>query len=372
MEEFPEFHPIPPDNQWEKLESDDFHYPEDYKMLMDTYGGVLIGTYLWILNPNEEGDLELLQYIEETYLTLKEECPEKCPFALYSDNQREGLIAFGRTAQRERLYWLVKKTEPWWIVIYGIEGDYEKYPMSMSEFLYKVIKKELELPHFIENVSFLSKPIGIQTSQKMYKRPLEQCPWCEGKGYGKTKNKNGKTYYGIYCNSCKNWICQQETPLDFIQGRYMDSQECYQVVFKNIGEVTKQDLIRMFGDFKVNVNRDILTEDEYCMLLINELEKLYGDRQEEELEEENYEFKRIDISQIERAIENKEEEVILFEGDAIETIRYLRKINFKEKFLEIRPDFPYPIYKQSPSGSREYPYQKELSEQKEKRTTEMI
>lgn len=370
MEEFPEFHPIPPDNQWKKLESDNFHYPEDYKTLMDTYGGVLIGTYLWILNPNEERDLELLQYTEETYLTLKEECPEKCPFALYSDNQREGLIAFGRTAEREMLYWLVKKTEPWWIVIYGIEGDYEKYPMSMSEFLYKVIKKELELPHFIENVSFLSRPIGIETSQEMNQRTLEQCLWCGEKCYGKTTNKKGKTYYGIYCNSCKNWMCQQDTPLSIIDS-FADFQKGYQVVFKNTGQVTKQDLIRMFGSVK-NITTDGMTEDEYFYFLFRADLILSWEMEEEELEEKNYEFKRIDISQIEQAIENKEEEVILFEGDAIETTRYLRKINFKEKFLEIRPDFPYPIYKETLTGTREYPYQKELSEQKEKRATETI
>lgn len=174
---------------------------------------------------------------------------------------------------------------------------------------------------------------------------IKGCLRCGEKLYGKVETEGGQTYYGLYCKACNEWFIKKKGRIAPIFAE-LDHQ-IYQVILKNIDQVTRQDLIRMFAYIKPDFEKDIFMDEDYYDFVLMEDKKFCG-LIEGELDETNYEF-RIDMTRIEQAIETKEKELLLFEENAKETISYLGRIYFNEKFIEIRSGYPYHLHKKHPA-----------------------
>lgn len=142
---------------WEEFEGEtSIHFPDDYKELISTYGTGGIGDFLWFLTPFAEDEnvnyTERADVLLEAYQTSKGNSPEYFPFNVYPEEN--GLLPWGYTENGDELYWKTGAAfEDWEIVVYeSASPDYYSYKMSLSEFLYKIITKELECDIFPDDL----------------------------------------------------------------------------------------------------------------------------------------------------------------------------------------------------------------------------
>lgn len=141
---------------WQNVEKNiGITLPDDYKLFVNTYGEGSIERFLWILNPfseNEHINLEKgVKEILETYSYVRKDFPEiytHPPFPA-----KGGLLPWGATNNGDDLYWLTKDKPNCWTVVVDDRGNGEliEYDLNMTDFLYKVLSKELICPAFPED-----------------------------------------------------------------------------------------------------------------------------------------------------------------------------------------------------------------------------
>lgn len=131
-------------------------FPKDYKELIGTYGTGGIGNFIWFLTPFEEDDninfLKRMNVMLEAYRVSRNHFPDYFIHNIYPE--KDGLLPWGYTDNGDELYWKTNSSsEKWSIVIYeSASPEYQEYQMQLTEFLYKIITKELVCDVFPEDL----------------------------------------------------------------------------------------------------------------------------------------------------------------------------------------------------------------------------
>ncbi|MDQ0233131.1 SMI1/KNR4 family protein [Metabacillus malikii] len=126
--------------------------PSDYVKFIETYGTGGIDNFLWILTPfvNDENVNYLGRQKEMTdaYIQSKENFPQYYKHDVYPSSG--GIIPWAYTDNGDELYWLTDgKPDEWKIVVYESRSpENYTYSLTMVEFLYQVIMKELKCNAF--------------------------------------------------------------------------------------------------------------------------------------------------------------------------------------------------------------------------------
>jgi hypothetical protein len=135
-------------SEWELIEKQvGTKLPQDYKDFITTYGAGWIGRFLYIWNPFTETRYVnfLSNYIERLDgLKYLVESGEQLPYSLYPESG--GLLPFGATKDGDTLFWVTKgHPDEWHICIFDPRTPvYDEYPCGLTEFLYKLLKHEIQ------------------------------------------------------------------------------------------------------------------------------------------------------------------------------------------------------------------------------------
>lgn len=125
-------------------------FPMDYKMFIDSYGEGSINEFLWILSPFSENEnlnsIEKYKVMEDAYSSMKNEFPEQFSFDFY--NGKIGLFPWGITDNGDELFWNFTDDIIELVVYESRYVSNISYTMSMEEFLYKLLRKEIVCPIF--------------------------------------------------------------------------------------------------------------------------------------------------------------------------------------------------------------------------------
>ncbi|MDM5154748.1 SMI1/KNR4 family protein [Bacillus sp. DX1.1] len=139
--------------EWDTVEKNlGMILPLDYKKFINKYGTGSINDFIWILNPfSENENLNLIKkghVIREAYAYSKKQFPDDFIHNVYPVNN--GLLPCAITDNGDEIYWLTnEECDQWRIIVYDSRSnDYYEYNNSMTEFLYKVISKEIICPVF--------------------------------------------------------------------------------------------------------------------------------------------------------------------------------------------------------------------------------
>lgn len=138
-------------NSWKEVEDKiGIKFPKDYKMFINLYGEGGINEFLWILSPFSKNEylnsMEKFKVMKESYNSMKQEFPKQFLFDFY-DGQN-GLFPWGVTDNGDELFWNYNDGTIE-IIVYGSRYlDNEKYLMTMEEFLYKLLKRNIICPLF--------------------------------------------------------------------------------------------------------------------------------------------------------------------------------------------------------------------------------
>lgn len=133
-------------NDWDKIQEKwEIKFPDDYKEIISLYGTGAINDFLWIFSPFSENKYLNLtnQYteIKDSYEVMINGFPEKNWLNFY--NGETGIFPWGSTDNGDELFWNYKRDN---ISIVVYESRYIKmneYNIGMSEFLVKLLNKEL-------------------------------------------------------------------------------------------------------------------------------------------------------------------------------------------------------------------------------------
>ena len=83
----------------------------------------------------------------ENYRSAKESFPELYKHNVYDGV--DGIFPWGITENADVLYWLFEGGNAKEVIVYNARGgDYYTSPLSFSDFLYKVLKKEIKCDKF--------------------------------------------------------------------------------------------------------------------------------------------------------------------------------------------------------------------------------
>lgn len=132
---------------WSKVEESlQTVLPEDFKEFISTYGTGEIANHLIIFNPFAKSDtynlIEQMKVLTMTYNYFKRKRPQDFPYAAFPE--QEGLLPFGLTVNGDQLFWLTNRDSEWTIVVREQEtGMFSHYKESMTDFLYKLLNKEI-------------------------------------------------------------------------------------------------------------------------------------------------------------------------------------------------------------------------------------
>jgi hypothetical protein len=120
--------------------------PSDYKEFVAVYGAGKIGDLLLVLNPFARNKhLNLLVQIERHLEALRElrETGEDSEYTLFPEPG--GLLPWGFSENGDILLWLTEgKPDLWPVVVnVGREPTYERFDMSMTDFLARVLTHQV-------------------------------------------------------------------------------------------------------------------------------------------------------------------------------------------------------------------------------------
>ena len=121
--------------------------PSDYVKFIETYGTGGIDNFLWILTPFVNDDnvnyFGRQKEMTDTYIQSKKSFPQYYKHDVYPSNG--GLLPWGYTDNGDELYWLTNgEPDEWKIVVYESRSPENYiYSLTMVEFLYQIITKEL-------------------------------------------------------------------------------------------------------------------------------------------------------------------------------------------------------------------------------------
>ena len=143
---------------WNDFENEErIAFPQDYKEIINYYGTGGIGNFLWLLTPFETDENVNYNYkmklMLNSYTESKLKFPEDFKHNVFPE--KKGLLPWGYTDNGDELYWETDdKFEDWKIVIYeSRSANFFYYEMGLSEFLYKLICKEINCDIFPDNIS---------------------------------------------------------------------------------------------------------------------------------------------------------------------------------------------------------------------------
>ncbi len=124
-----------------------FSLPEDYKELIETYGGSHWDDYLYVLEPEcSNAHYDMIKWEREQSEILEEdwECEEK-PVQLQPEGSR--LVPWGTTDNGEVLFWLVLPGEDpdnWTVMIREARGEgWEHFELGCADFLAAALTGEV-------------------------------------------------------------------------------------------------------------------------------------------------------------------------------------------------------------------------------------
>lgn len=132
---------------WSRVEESlETMLPEDFKEFISTFGTGEIANHLIIFNPFAKSStynfLEQYKVLTLTYNYFKRKQPSDYPYAAFPE--KEGLLPFGLTMSGDQLFWLTNSDNQWSIVVREqATGQFTQYNECMTEFLYKLLKKEI-------------------------------------------------------------------------------------------------------------------------------------------------------------------------------------------------------------------------------------
>lgn len=139
---------------WNEIEEKlGFDFPQDYKKFIDTYGEGAINGFLWILSPFSKNvylnSIEKFKVMGEAFNSLKADFPKY--FSVHMFNGKNGLFPWGITDNGDELFWDYENENMEIIVFASRYSESIKYPMTMEEFLGKLLEKEIACSIFPED-----------------------------------------------------------------------------------------------------------------------------------------------------------------------------------------------------------------------------
>ena len=146
---------LPPGDGWATLEARmKVSLPEDYKDFIRSYGSGRISNFIWIFNPfsgNENLNLERQIDVQSKVLAELASYGEVIPYALFP--KPGGLLPFGITDNGDVLFWVIDNTpDEWPVVVNGARTPtWERFDLSMSEFLASVLNRQIAVSIFPGN-----------------------------------------------------------------------------------------------------------------------------------------------------------------------------------------------------------------------------
>lgn len=120
--------------------------PQDYKLFVQKFGSGRIDNFLWILNPFSINPyLNLEQFLLTQTCTLAElgAYGEDVPYRCFPD--LAGILPFAITDNGDVLYWITAGLpNDWAVLVNEARGpEWQQFKMPFSEFLAKVLSKEI-------------------------------------------------------------------------------------------------------------------------------------------------------------------------------------------------------------------------------------
>lgn len=138
---------------WKQLElSMNIVFPIDYKEYIKTYGTGCIDNFLWVLNPF--CDNENINFIQKgrslinAYKILRRSHSDIYKYHIFPE--KNGLLPWGFTDNGDELYWETGLEPDKWNVVV-CKYNFYNYRMCMTEFLYKIISREIICDEFPED-----------------------------------------------------------------------------------------------------------------------------------------------------------------------------------------------------------------------------
>ena len=137
----------PQQNEWPRIEARiGTALPLDYKEFVSLYGTGKIDNFLWIFNPfsqNENMNLVTQLRVQLSALSELQAYGEVVPYQLFPD--ADGVWPFGITDNGDVLYWKTTGLPETWTVLVNEarSPDWEAFGMTMTEFLIKVLSRQL-------------------------------------------------------------------------------------------------------------------------------------------------------------------------------------------------------------------------------------
>ncbi len=154
----PPVNPSMTDNRtgWSELEAVlGVSLPQDYKDYISTYGTGGIDNFIWILTPFDQDEnvnfLIRSEEMREAYLESKQQFPEDFKHCVFPE--AGGILPWGYTDNGDELYWKTTEDEKMWttIIYESRSSQYYEYPMSMTEFLFGILSRNLVCDAFPED-----------------------------------------------------------------------------------------------------------------------------------------------------------------------------------------------------------------------------
>ncbi len=123
--------------------------PDDYRELIDTFGGGSFDRHIWIHSPRGRGesyDLASGAIEREAALELLWGAGEEVPAEI--DRESDRLIAWASTGDGEYIYWVVSKEGAFpagqRIAVQSYDGDWEFFDLTCTEFLLRWVNGQLD------------------------------------------------------------------------------------------------------------------------------------------------------------------------------------------------------------------------------------
>lgn len=123
--------------------------PIDYKLMLQVYNKELyFNNFIYVLNLYNEFDKVAEMCF--SYRISKSKFPNDFLHSVYPD--KNGILPCAVTDNGDEIYWLTSN-DIWTLIIYESRmSNYYKYNMTISEFIYRIINKEIICPIFPEDL----------------------------------------------------------------------------------------------------------------------------------------------------------------------------------------------------------------------------
>jgi hypothetical protein len=143
-------------DEWKKFENKlGVALPEDYKLFIETYGTGGIDNFIWLLTPFVQDKninfTSRMNVMCNAYLESRDKFPQYYKHKVFPE--LGGILPWAYTDNGDEIYWLTgKNSDEWSVVVYETRSpEYHEYAMTMVEFLYKIVTKELVCEAFPED-----------------------------------------------------------------------------------------------------------------------------------------------------------------------------------------------------------------------------